>query len=226
MFRWYQMTWIWPGAIMYHVYDQVPLVPSIWPLATRQVPPWHDSHVKCVAARCRHTRRHIRAPPPVILGMKWISRGAPSHQLDTKCPIISHISDTKYIRHNALVNKIFYNKYMFQKYKGHSAQCVHCQVGCPCIQKWPVSYTEAYVMEPYYAQLHLERQEDDGDICMPPQTRGDFSPNSMLSKFTADFSCCLNQLFHNSNWRQTFPPPYSCLTPKTRIAIAYVTNML
>ena len=99
MFRWYQMTGIWPGAIMYHVYDQVPLVPSIWPLATRQVPPWHDSHVKCVAARCRHTRRHIRAPPPVILGMKWISRGAPSHQLDTKCPIISHILDTKYITH-------------------------------------------------------------------------------------------------------------------------------
>ena len=115
MFRWYQMTWIWPGAIMYHVYDQVPLVPSIWPLATRQVPPWHDSHVKCVAARCRHTRRHIRAPPPVILGMKWISRGAPSHQLDTKCPIISHILDTKYITHQIYLKQCISQKIFSKK---------------------------------------------------------------------------------------------------------------
>ena len=103
------MSNVWLGAIRWQEYGPVlsctmymtrcHLMPSIWPLATRQVPPWHDSHVKCVAARCRHTRRHIRAPPPVILGMKWISRGAPSHQLDTKCPIISHILDTKYITH-------------------------------------------------------------------------------------------------------------------------------
>ena len=54
-----------------------------------------------------------------------------------------------------------------------SAQCVHCKVGCPCIQKCSVSYTEASVMEPYHIQLHqdfslLRRQEDDGEIFMPP----------------------------------------------------------
>ena len=42
-------------------------------------------------ARSHHTRRHIPVPPPVTLGMNWISRGATSHQLDRKCPIISHI---------------------------------------------------------------------------------------------------------------------------------------
>ena len=31
----------------------------------------------------------------------------------------------------------------------YTAQCADCKLGCPCIQKCSVSYTEASVMEPY-----------------------------------------------------------------------------
>ena len=49
----------------------------IWPGATRAT-----AIIHVVTSRC-----HL----PVTLGMNWISRGATSHQLDRKCPIISHI---------------------------------------------------------------------------------------------------------------------------------------
>ena len=50
-----------------------------------------------------------------------------------------------------------------------TAQCAVCPLGCPCIQKCPVSYKEASVMKPYHIQLHQDislvgRQEDNGDI--------------------------------------------------------------
>ena len=37
----------------------------------------------------------------------------------------------------------------------YTAQCAVCWLRCPCIQKCPVSYTEASVMEPYHIQLNF-----------------------------------------------------------------------